>query len=124
VDVTLSVRRSGSTVFSTTYADVQSFQDTERETAAYADQPHVRFASREWEPESGRYVIRYTYRGRTTDVPVPEIEDAESKNLGVEMTFLGGAYGPPRPSLGLVEFDSERQAREFLDTVEPEGDSA
>lgn len=123
VDVTLSVRRGGTEVFSETYADIPSFQDVEDEEASYADKPNIQFISSEWAPEPGRYSIRYTYRDQTVDVPVAEIEDVESDDLGVEMTFLGGASGAPRPTFQLVEFSSETEVRDFLDSVDGDAES-
>lgn len=117
LDVTVAVQRSGEEIFADSYADIPSFQDVEDQEASYANSENIRFIHDEWSPEPGGYTIECTYLSGSVRMPVTEIEDFESKNIGVEITFLGGAATPTEPVFQVLEFSSESEVKEFLKTV-------
>lgn len=56
----------------------------------------------------------YTYLDEEERLEISDIEDFETDHVGVEMTFLGGAHGPPRPTFHIIEFESEEEAGDAL----------
>ncbi|WP_128906632.1 hypothetical protein [Halorubrum amylolyticum] len=117
VNVSISISRSGEDVFSQTYSDIVSFQETGQDGTSHAERENTRLIEGEWSPEPGNYTLEYTYRDEEERLDVAAIEDFETDHIGVEMTFLGGAQGPPRATFNLVEFESEEEARDALVSI-------
>lgn len=117
VNVSIRISRSGEDVFSQTYSDIVSFQETGQDGSSHAERENTRLIEGEWSPEPGNYTLEYTYRDGEERLNVAAIEDFETDHVGVEMIFLGGAQGPPRATFNLVEFESEEDARDALVSI-------
>jgi len=125
IDLQISVLRSTKEVFNQNYNTIPSFQDADQGNPSYKDSENIVFINDEWEPQPGDYVIEYSYRGSSRRQEVNSIKnDIDTEHIGIEMTFLGGATGPPQMELRVVEFKSQNKVMEFFEEVNSDSENS
>lgn len=117
ISLSISISRSGEKIFNQTYSDIVSSRETEQDSSADADSPDIRLIKREWSPERGDYTLEYSFRGEKERLDVADMGDFETDHLGLEIIFLGGAMVPLEPTFNLIEFESEKNAREAVANI-------
>lgn len=118
-DLSLRVLAEGEVVFENYFENIPSFKETKETESTFAAMESARLVEGEWTIEKNTYVIehRLSEENSVTRVDIRDTDKFESDNIGINMQMLGGNVSKPEIVFDVNEFETKKQASDFVNEV-------